>query len=390
MKKMIKMSLVAAVAVAGLTSTASAKQNLAEWAQNTDLSGYVRYRLNTDHETANQGDMTEEAKAVMKFTTKVNDNVTANLKYVSFAETKSADTAADTAVKEANFVVKAGKATVIAGLQTSQSPFFANNGDTRSHGFTALVPVGPATIAAAYYTTTVGSGAMAKSSVIDAPTKNAIANNVLALGALTKFGNVNVNAWYAQVEDTSDVEDQTLSGVTVLSGAANLKDASAMSLEVSAKVGAINAQLMHTELEGNDVKGTLTKAVLSGKAGKVSYAAGYAQTGDEALGGQVTIDNDSDAKSDLSMHVLNMQATKDASAIYLMGGYKVNDQISASLSYLSGSDDMSAGTKNDFDEYNVQAGYQMSKNFAATVIYGAGEFQGADFAESRIEVKYTF
>jgi hypothetical protein len=408
MKKMIKMSLVAAVAVAGLTTTASAKQNMAEWAKNTTLSGYVRYRLHNDLETDKQGDTTEEAKAVMKFTTPVNDMVTANLKYVSFAETKSANTTANTAVYEGNFVVKAGGATVIAGLQTSQSPFFANNGDTRSHGITALVPAGDVTIAGAYYYTTVAKG------MVGEPAAGALANSVTALGALGKAGMVKYGVWYASVEDGADVEDVALTGV-------GLKSASATSIDVSADLGVANVQLMRTIVTNDSTDTGITKLVASGKAGAISWAAAYATT--EKDGGMASLDNDSDSKADLSMHILNMGATTDATAMYAMGKMQINDKTCASLAYLSGTSDAHA----DFNEMDIKVGYKMSKNFSVSAIYGAGTkpapvegvaavaavdgtisgtqitggtdavtavtaapMADADFVNTRIEFKYTF
>ena len=84
MKNIIKMSLVAAVAVAGLTTTSSAA-NLEDAVKNTQLNGYVRYRLNSNHTDGAEATAVEETKAVMKFTTKVNDSVKANIKMVSFA-----------------------------------------------------------------------------------------------------------------------------------------------------------------------------------------------------------------------------------------------------------------------------------------------------------------
>jgi hypothetical protein len=376
MTKMIKMSLVAAVAVAGLSTSATAGQNMAEWAKNTTLSGYVRYRLVNDMETTGKGDTTEEAKAVMKFTTPVNDAVTANLKYKSEALTKKAEVVADTAVIEGNFVVKAGGATVIAGLQTSQSPFFANNGDTRSHGVTALIPAGGLTVAAAYYTTSVG-GDMVNSG------GSVLANNVMALAAIGKAGNVDFQGWYATVQDTADVEDVKLSGVKAL-GLVDLKDASAMNLTVGADLGAVKIDAMTTQISANDLDFGMTKVVASGKAGEISWAAAYAMTNED--GGMVALDRDSDAVSDLAMHTLNMGATSDASAFYVMGKLPVADKTTVQVDYLSGSSDAHP----DFDELDVTVNYAMSKNFYAYLRYFQGDNVGTDFKGTRIEVKYSF
>ena len=363
------MSLVAAVAVAGLTTTSSAA-NLEDAIKGTKLTGYVRYRLNTDHE--NSTDMTEEGKIVAKITTPVNDVVTANVKTVSFAETKSANTTADTAVTEANFVINAAGATVIAGLQTSQSPFFANNGDTRSHGVTALIPAGPVTVAAAYYTTSVAKG------MVGAPAAGALANNVAAIGALGKFGAVNVNAWYASVEDGADVDDVTLAGV------AALDDASALSLQVTAAAGPVDVEAMMTQVSNGDADMGVTKLVATGKAGNVSYMAAYAMSNED--GGMVALDADSDSIADIGLDNLNMAATADATAFALSAKVAMESGVCASIAYLDGSSDAHA----DFDELDLKVGYQMGKNFKASLLYAMGDAMGADFGYSQIEVKYTF
>lgn len=373
MTKMIKLSLVAAVAVAGLTTTASAKQNLAEWAQATTLSGFVRYRLVNDMETDLKGDTTEEAKAVMKFTTPVNDAVTANLKYVSEALTNKANVVADTKVAEANFVVKAAGATVIAGLQTSQSPFFANNGDTRSHGFTALVPVSGVTVAAAYYTTSVAAGM--------AGANTYLAENVTALGVLGKADIVSYGLWYATAQDSADVEDQALAG-------SGLSGISSYSVDVKAKVAGLNVQVMKTQITTDQTNDTgVTKLVVSGKTGKIKYVAAYAMSNED--GGMTAFDTDTDAKSDLAMHNLSMAKTTDASAFLVGATVPVMDKVSIDAKYLVGSEG-DKGNDESFSELDITAKYAMSKNFYAYARYYTGEHNKVDLSGTRIEIKYSF
>jgi hypothetical protein len=368
MKKLAKMSLVAAVAVAGFTTTASASQNMAEWAKNTTLSGYVRYRLNNDLDDAvEDGDTTEEAKVVMKFTTPVNDAVTANLKMVSEAKTENAQTAANTNVTEGNFVVGLSGATVIAGLQTSQSPFFANNGDTRSHGVTALIPAGPVTVAAAYYTTT---------------TVPVLINSVMAVGIIGKADMVSYQAWYASVEDGADVEAPG----AVAGAQLGLVDAAAMNASVSVALDAVTVDAMYSTLTlDGDTDTGVTKLVVSGEMSGVSVAAAYAMSAED--GGRVAVDNDTDAVSDFAMDNLAMSATTDASAFYVEAGMPVAENVKVKLSYLNGTSDAHA----DFNEIDVCAKYQMSKNFYAKLLYVTGtDIADADFSYSQIEVKYSF
>ena len=377
MKKMIKMSLVAAVAVAGLTTTSSAA-NLEDAIKGTKLTGYVRYRINTDHEAAT--DMREEGKFVAKITTPVNDMVTANVKMVGEAKTDNADTTnvkgttkAPLSVTEGNFVIKAGGATVIAGLQTSQSPFFANNGDTRSHGVTALIPAGPVTVAAAYYTTTTPALGAA-----------AMTNNVTALGALGKFGVISANLWYATAQDGTDIENNIGALDTAFATATALSGASATSIDLTAKAGPLNVQLMKTMVSTDNFGDEgVTKLVATGKAGNISYMAAYAMSEDD--GGRVALDGDTDSIADIGLDNISMSEAADATAFAVSAKIAMDSGVCASAAYLTGD-----ANSVDFNELDLKVGYKMSKNFKASLLYATGDKLGTDFGYSQIEVKYTF
>jgi hypothetical protein len=373
---MIKMSLVAAVAVAGLTSTASAA-NLADAVKDTKFTGYVRYRLNTDHEaTGTTGEANEESKAVFKFTTPVNDMITANTKIVALADTQTGTNGSDTKgqtvapmnVTEANFVIKAGSATLIAGLQTSQSPFMANNGDTRSHGLTALVPAGAVTVAAAHYTTTTVVGnttdisaviAGAELSAAQAPTQD-----ITALGAIAKLGAANVEAWYAQIAKT---------------------DVTTMAVLGSVKAGPADVAFHYASLdtgldEVDDVSNTQISAKL--KAGGADIMLAYAMTGEDS--GDVTVDGDVDGKLILATTSTKID-TRAADATVMVAdvsapvaGYTVGAQL---LSGEAGDTDLASTS--------FRVAKKLSKNFTVSGWY-AMEEKGADMTNSRIEVLYTF
>ena len=348
MKNIIKMSLVAAVAVAGLTTTSSAA-NLEDAVKNTKMAGYVRYRLETNHEGNSEAN--EKTKAVFKFTTPVNDTVTSNVKIVAGeASTENGDTTASMKVTEANFVVKAGSATIIAGLQTSQSPFFANNGDTRSHGVTALIPAGAATIAAAHYTTTVPNS-------VDAT------KDISALGAIGNFAGVNAEAWYAQINKT---------------------DITAMAVLASGKAGPVAISAHHAEVDtdtdGVDI--TNTQVAVSAKAGMATITAAYATTGDTS--GDVTVDGDTDSKLIFAGEILSTK-TGSLDAMVLSIGAKVSSAVSVGLLHISGE----VADTVDVDETKLSVGYKMSKNFKVSGWYATGD-NGTDQEKSRIEVKYTF
>lgn len=362
MKKMIKLSLVAAVAVAGLTTT-SAASSLEDAVKNTSLSGYVRYRLNTD-EVTTAGTVTDvggepavEGKAAFNFKTKVNDNVTSHVKLLGlYSEGDQGDSISSDGtlkVNQANFIVKAGKATVIAGLQTTQSPFAANNGDTRSNGVTALIPAGPVTIAAAYYNNTI--------------TSTFVDNEITALGAIGKFGPANVEAWYAILNQGE-------------------KDTTAMAFMASAKVGPATVAAHHATKENDNVAGVAgesenTQLSASMKAGPANVLVAYATTGKNS--GDVTFDGDTDSKLIYALETISTK-TADVDA-FVVGASMPVGPVKAGLTYLTGD----AGTA-DISEMKLSVGYKMSKNFNVSAWYSDAEVGTTDTTKTRVEVKYTF
>ena len=375
MNKMIKLSLVAAVAVTGLTTTASAA-NLEDAVKNTKMTGYVRYRLNTTHTTGTTDTAAnEESKAVWKFTTPVNDKVTSNVKIVALADTANGSdtannnkgsTSAPMNVTEANFVIKAGAVTAIAGLQTSQSPFFANNGDTRSHGVTALVAAGPATIAAAHYTTTTVTSATAQSVEVAATT------NISALGAIVKAGPANVEAWYAQAEGKKDV------------------DALAVLASVKAGPATVSGHYSKLDFTGNTGKYENTQVAASAKVGPATVMAAYATTGKTS--GDTSIDGDTDGRLISGLETIS---TKEGDVkAFIVGAKAKFGAVSAGLTYLKAKD---KGTNANIvngtsaSEYKVSVGYKMSKNFNISGWYDVADLGATEKTKlSRIEVKYTF
>ena len=232
--------------------------------------------------------------------------------------------------------------------------FFANNGDTRSHGVTALVPVGAVTVAAAHYTTTVASGGAIA---------GVTTNDISALGAIGTFGAVNAQAWYAVGND-------------------DFSDVTATNVQASGKVGALNIAANYSNIDlGDDSDNGMMKLVVSGKAGKIGYVAAVAQT--EADSGMVSLDGDDDAKADLAMYNNAMSGIADATGIVVGASMPVGP-VKVSLKHLMVSNDDIDATETD-----IKVAYKMSKNFSGYVRYGV-DGGDSDQEASRIEVKYTF
>lgn len=365
MKNMIKMSLVAAVAVAGLSSTATAG-SLEDAVKNTDLSGYLRYRLDTN-EAKDQNGTTQsnEIKAVYNFKTKVNDMVTSHVKFEG--KYKNADNKGTTVpgfdINQANFIYKNDMATAIIGLQTTQSPFAANNGDTTSNGITALIPAGPVTIAAAHYTDTRAGS-------------TDVENDVSAVGLIGAAGPVNLEAWYLAVSgDTKG----TVAG------------SDRFAILASADIGPVNVSAHHAEVDmgtsaTDDIENT--QIVVATEVEGVSLYAGYVTTGKE--GGDVTVDGDDDSRLIFALEQITTQHT-DAD-VWAVGASMPVGPVTLGIDYA----DAEIGSSTDADEVLVSASYKMSKNLKIKAFYSDYEVDAAGTAndteneKTRLEVKYSF
>jgi hypothetical protein len=347
-KKMIKLSMVAAVTVAGLTTTATATP-LAEAIKNTELNGFVRLRLGQDHEADTSSN---QQKAVFKFTSKVNDNVTSVVKAVAIGGSKG-----DTLnLNQANFVVKHGNVTTIIGKQTTQSPFAANNGDTVSTGVAALVTAGDFTFAGAYY-----NDLTANNDTSDA--------TLTAVGAIGNIGSINVEGWYAN-EDESDT-----SIVAVLA---------------SSKVGPVSISGHFAEKDnGTSDEISNTQLVASLPIGNINATIGYATTGKD--GGDVTYDGNEDSRLILSLAEdgtgsgVNTKLA-DTDAILVGINTKISPSTTIGLNYVT-ADVSNAG---DATETQLTAAVALSKNFTVSGYYSVADVLGTDKTNSRVEAKYSF
>jgi hypothetical protein len=329
MKKFAKMSLAAAVAVAGLSTTASAA-NLADTIKDTTMSGYLRYRLDTNEAgTATGTTQSNEIKAVYNFKTKVNDIVTANVKFVGKYTNADNTTAGAPAfdINQANFIFKTDMATAIVGVQTAQSPFVANNGDTVANGITALIPAGAATIAAAHYTDTNKDAT---------PYVAANDKDISAAGVIASVAGVNLEAWYATVS-ASEIDS--------------------MAILASGKAGPVSISAHYADEDGgtaatDDV--TNAQILVSGAVEGVSLYGAYATTGKD--GGDVTLDGDDDSRLILALEQINTQGA-DIDA-YAIGASMPVGPVTVSLDYC----DADVGTTVEADETLLTVAYKMSKN----------------------------
>ena len=376
MKKMIKLSLVAAVAVAGLTTTATAG-SLEDSIKDTTLKGQVTVGFqNNDYDNAGVADKNQwEYDVDATFTTKVNDMVTSTVGFQADNDIRIDDSAQTTDnqgkasvsgvnLTKAYFTIKTSAVTAMVGKQKIGTPFYD---DERADGIVALVPAGPVTLAAAHFTN-ANSGDLSTEDI-----------NAVAL--LGKFGPASVAAWYVD----SMVAD-------------------AYSVNVKAKVGPASVEFNHAaaELDTAGAKTeSLTKLVASVKAGPATVVAAYAMTNDKdgstARAHGVDMTGDHDAKANFAGKVIHLDDLDDAKA-WLIGGSMKVAGATVGAHYISATSDKTTGSNTDATELAVTAKYSMSKNFSVNAYMAKYDAENATTGatdnsantETQINLSYKF
>jgi hypothetical protein len=373
------MSLAAAVAVAGLTSTVSAK-NLEDAIKGVEVSGYIDYRkeyksqdVGTGVATATDNDINEYAVNVTA-KTKVNDTVSATVS-MGFDEVQTSNASATSKdgdpslnVSNAYFTFDMGMATVMAGKQNIPS-VFVDQVDTAKTGagVVALVKASDAlTVAAAHFTNT---------NIVAADTKT---TELVAMGAVGP-------ASYAVNYNMTDINGQ---------------ESTRYSVNAGFKAAGVKLDLRHSSAEVDAAAGltsdatTLTKVVASAKMGPVGVVAGYAMTNDTtgqtAARTSLAIDGDNDAKVDFKVWQLSLAKYDDAQA-YLVGVDATLAGVNVGVKYAAATIDGNGAADTDASETLVSATYKMSPNFTLHARYSVLEMDGkTDTDYSRLQAKFTF
>ncbi len=390
MKKIVKMSLVAAVAVAGLT-TANAKP-LEEAIKNVDVSGTVVYRYNDyngDLNAASTHSADNHYKIGLNLSSKVNDDVKLNTRFLvagadaGFAvlDTGTAgDQTVSTSLSQvyfsytgiANTTVNVGK----QGLTTPWTVAIDSDGNEQTGtGILALSSVGPVTLAAAYFNQT---------NLDDSGNGTALfpvgSEDIATLGAIANVGPVTIDAWYL---DAADIFD------TYTLGAKASFDLDAV------KLGA-DVRYTSLDLDNNATDNKALKVQLTAKAGIVDARYVYVNTDKE--GGTTALDNDA-ATSFITWNIWS-NAKKDADLHNLSVGVQALDTLHVSANWTNieynGNDATNATANEEQEELYVQLVYNMSKNLSTYVRYGTYEEKtdGAKTTEDnyrgRLQVQYSF
>jgi len=376
MKKFAKMSLVAAVAVAGTVASA---QPLAEAIKNVDVSGTVVYRYDDSTLKNGTSTVTNKYKIGLTAKAKVNDDVTAVTRFIVGADdngfvapggnTQSgADSQANVALSNVYFSYTGiANTTVNVGKQGLTTPWTvaidADGNEQTGTGILALTNVGPVTVAGAYFNQNNITGYGDE--------------DIATIGVMGNVGPVALDAWYLDMSDSFD-------SFTV--GAAAKFDLDAVKLGV-------DLRYTDLDLDNSDVDNNMIKLALTAKMGIFNAKYSFAKTDKE--GGLVSLDND--AKTTTLAWGVNPSGKADATFHHFRVGAQVLPSLHLEANYAEV--DYQASTTNNKEdsqeEIYAQLTYKMSKNFSTYLRYGTQEnkIEGADTDtdyKGRIQVQYSF
>ncbi len=350
MKKFAKMSLVAAVAVAGLTSSVSAK-DLSEAIKGVEVSGNFRYRAEdakTDNPYSHSNKTDVEIEVGVKVP--VTDTITAVFKIDNANDDSGSVTKGPLTIEDYYFSYANNGLTVNFGQQNV--PGRLTDG-TQGDGIVVSKSVNGINLGAGSFITNSFS-------------KHADLNTIYAS---SKVGPVSLSAQFSDIADISN----------------------AYNLKADATVAMITSGIEYSKRseDGNSNKDSTLKLYASTKLDAISGKLTYAATGKNGSG---SLDSGVEAGSEFILFQAYSAGKADFSAIALDLGYAIDSQLSLRAAYADG--DYKVGTvKTDLTETLGQVNYKIAKNLNSFFRLSNYETKAGTKSEKtrgRVEVKYTF
>ena len=379
MKKILSLSLVASATILSLNAGA---QDLSEAIKNVDISGTVAYRYNDYEPQPNAAASAENNyKIATSIKSKVNDDVTANTRFLvqSFGmnTSTSADGNVDVELSEVNFAYTGlANTTVTVGKQGINTAFTVARDsigtEAAGSGIVATYTAGPVNFNAGYFNQQNFNG-NANEGQNDTGIALTGAENVATVGIAATVAGISLDTSYFEVSEKFDA-------YTVGASAAyNVGD---VKLSSYARYSALEFE--------NGIKTASTDEHSLWKVGVKAnmdifgaYVA-YGETDKE--GGVVGVDASSTTGFDEHWRV-TLSGTQDADVLYAAIDAQVTDKFNVALKY----SDLDSKVTEDLTEVYVQGLYQMSSNLFTYVRFGELEKEGLqDSTIGRLHVQYSF
>jgi hypothetical protein len=348
MKKIAKLSLVAAVAVAGLTNVNAA--SLEEAIKGVDVSGQFRFRVQDENNTTtgtNVGTNKNSTDVEIEIGAKVpvTEQVTAVFKIDNENDDNDDVTKGEVKIEDYYFSYADSGLTVNFGQQNI--PGRITDG-AQGDGIVALYNLGVATVgAAAFMTNSLTEG-----------------DDVYSVIAMGNAGPVSLLAQYANIPDVMDT----------------------VNVKADVSVDMIKAGVEYTEsdLDGSSAERETTKVYVSANAGIVSAKLSYAGTGKDGSG---SIGQESEAASEYLLWNVGTFGKADLDLFAIDATVKLTDKVSLRAAYADG-EYTTANT--DINEVLGQVSYKVAKNLSTYVRYAQVEDGANEKDRGRVEVKYSF
>ena len=399
MKKIAKLSLVAAVAVVGFTSANA--QSLEEAIKNVEVSGSVVYRYNdynNDTATNKSSDTNNNYKVALNLSSKVNEDVKFNSRFLvangdgSFATgtmdtQNTGDANPEVTLSHANFgYTGIANTTITAGKQGLATPWTvaidSDGNEQTGTGILALTSVGPVTLAAAYFNqTNLETTPATLLTGLDVG-----ANDIITVGAIANLDAVTLDAWYLDLAETFD---------SYTFGAKADLDLSDVKLGLDARYASLTLDDRAQVFSGLNEDNAMAKIALTAKAGIVNGKVAYAWTDKD--GGLTALDTD--ATTTLLGWSLNSNNKADADYWQVVAGVDILSNLNLSANYGNIQYQKNSTTETEEEEIYAQLVYKMSKNLSTYARYGvltidnttaAGTTEVTDGTIGRLQVEYTF
>lgn len=362
MKKFAKLSLVAAVAVAGFTSANAG--SLEEAIKNVDISGQFRYRMEERSGDVTTHDSKTDVEVEVTAKVPVTDSVTAVFKIdYGTAQSDGDNTKGSFNLEDYYFSYVNGGLTTTFGQQNV--PGRMTDG-AQGDGLVALYNFG---------SVTVGAASFMDVTAVDA--NNGSDRNLNSVIAMGSIGPVSLVGQYANLDNVAD----------------------AYNLKADIKAGPVMAGLEYTDLDldsefasaNNGDRSTL-KAYVSGSVSIVSAKLTYAATGDNGSG---SLDNqlkqNIETPSEFLLWNLGTGFNADMDVIALDLSFALSDKLSLRTAYADG--EIGNSNTNEVNEALIQVSYKVSSNLNTYIRYAQFDNDASDNEEeerARIEIKYSF
>ena len=408
MKKIAKLSLVAAVAVVGFTSANATP--LEEAIKGVETSGSVVYRYNNyDNDVTtptSDNDADNNYKIGLNLASKINEDVKLNTRFIvgsettgSFAtmDTANADEQADVSLSNVYFgYTGIQNTTVNVGKQGLTTPWTvaidSDGNEQNGTGILALSTVGPVTLAGAYFNQhNVDASTDAKVSNIGLLNSGTPLAGVLkgdesiaTVGAIAPVGPVTFDAWYLDLQETFD-------SYTV--GAKSSLDFSGVTLGLDARYASLTLDDSVANALSVDDANSIAKIMLTAKMGIVSAKVLYAMTDED--GGLTALDND--AVTTVNGWSTTVNGKADADYWQTSLGLDILSNLNLSANYNNLQYVNASAQDLTEEELYAQLVYKMSKNLSSYVRVGTYTKDNDttntavnDDTRGRVQVEYTF